>query len=102
MSKTIPRATSVNNRAPTVFCTSEARHIKIFRHTRSFDGRVNITTFLEKFAKDFGNLSLKKEWLGRQFCISIISFIVRILHFLNKGEERFPKSEKEMIRRAFF
>ena len=51
---------NVSNRAHTVFFTSKAPHVRIFRHTRFCWGRLNVTTVLEIFLKDFGDLSFTK------------------------------------------
>ena len=43
----IERVNCISNRVHAVFCTSETRHIQIFRNTRS-GGRVNVTGSLDK------------------------------------------------------
>ena len=56
----------------------------------------------KKFSKDLGSLPFKKEWTKTQFWISTISSILRIFHFLNKGDDDSCNSENDIIRRAFF
>ena len=45
---------------------------------------------------------MRKEWLKRQFCNSTMSLILRIFHFLNRGEDESLKSENDIMRSAFF
>ena len=56
----------------------------------------------KKISKDLGSLPFKKEWTKTQFWISTISSILRIFHFLNKGDDDSCNSENDMIHSAFF
>ena len=66
MCKAIPGSdASVSNRVHAVFCTFEARHIKIFRLSGSYRGRGNITTLL--VMEILVIYHLKKSGLGGSF-----------------------------------
>ena len=53
--------TSTSDGIHAIFYTFNARHVKIFRHTESCGGVVNITTSLKKVLKEEGSFSVEKR-----------------------------------------